>query len=64
MNNGFKRIVEVVVAVLLAMLAFQVLGFVFSAIITLVRILLSVVVFGGVVALLDWALFRRNRITR
>ena len=67
MNNGnssIKRILEIAAAILLAIMAFHVLGFLFSALITLIRVVLSLAVFGGVVALLDWALFRRNRITR
>jgi len=61
---AIKRIFEVLVAILLAFLAFQLLGFLFTALIMVARVFFSVLVFGGVFALIDWALFRRNRITR
>jgi len=61
MNNGIKRLFEIVAAIVLGLLAFQILGFLFSAIIFAVRLVLSLVVFGAVVSLLDWALFRRGR---
>jgi len=61
-NNGLKRVLEIVLAVILAFVAFQLLGFVFSAIIFAIRVLLSLIVFGAVVALLDWALFRHPRV--
>jgi len=67
MNDGtslIKRILEIAAAILLAILAFNVLGFLFSALIFAIRLVLSIVVFGAVAGLLDWALFRRNRITR
>ena len=65
MNNGLKRIFEVAAAILLAMMAFHLLGFIASVLMGVLRFALSLLVFGGVVAALDWALFRRGRqITR
>jgi len=61
MTNTFKRILEIAVAIIIALVVFQVIG---AIIFFAVRVVISLLVFGVVVAVLDSLLFRRSRISQ
>jgi hypothetical protein len=64
MNNNtstFKRIFELAAAIVLALIAWQIFG---GIVMFAVRLVLSVIVFGAVFSLIEWALFRRKNLTQ
>ena len=64
MNNGtsaIKRIFEIAAAVVLALIAWQLIG---GLVMFAIRLVFSLIVFGAVFGIIDWAFFRRNRITQ
>ena len=57
-TSTIKIVLEIAVALIVAFIVFQIIG---GLLMWVIRLLLSLVVFGGIVAVLHWLFFGRRR---